>query len=400
MASASETQAPSPQLRRAARFAAREALWRVSSIERVRECGHQVVSADGVHVVATGTGTDRRAGFSGLSSCGSTWSCTVCSAKIAAERASEIEAAILAWERGGGVVHLATFTMRHRLGQPLAGLWDAVAAGWGAATSGKAWVQAQRDYGSPFQRVWKSGERAGLVQSVHRIGTVRYVEVTCGPNGWHVHVHCLLFMPAAAAAEPVAAAMFARWAAAIRRRGYSSPLRDSGGLDVRRCTGPDAAELLGGYFAKHTFDSAVTAAGRAAREVARGDLKSGKSGHRTPFQLLHDFITTGDSADLELWHEWEQASRGRRQVAWSVGLREFVQLAAERTDEEIAEADDLAGEPLVRFPNWWQVRSVPGLMIQILELAEADDTGLALAAWLDGAGLDHAPPRRTAPAAA
>jgi hypothetical protein len=47
-------------------------------------------------------------------------------------------------------------------------------------------------------------------------------------------------------------------------------------------------------------------------EVARGDLKSGRLGSVTPFEILDYFERTGDAAAADLWAEWEQATHGRR----------------------------------------------------------------------------------------
>ncbi|WP_285250871.1 hypothetical protein [Pseudarthrobacter sp. fls2-241-R2A-168] len=44
-------------------------------------------------VKLSGSGADKKAGFSGMATCGSTWACPVCSAKIAATRALDLAAA-------------------------------------------------------------------------------------------------------------------------------------------------------------------------------------------------------------------------------------------------------------------------------------------------------------------
>lgn len=53
--------------------------------------------------------------------------------------------------------------------------------------------------------------------------------------------------------------------------------------------------------------------------------------------MLSNALETGEAADVHGWWEWERASHGRRQIAWSKGLREWANLGKEQTDEEIAE---------------------------------------------------------------
>ncbi|MEW6747906.1 MAG: replication protein, partial [Planctomycetota bacterium] len=81
------------------------------------------------------------AGFAGVVTCGSVWSEPVCNAKIMARRAVEVGAAIALWQAQGHPVAFATFTMRHRKGQPLASLWDALSGAWQRAVGGKSWYR-------------------------------------------------------------------------------------------------------------------------------------------------------------------------------------------------------------------------------------------------------------------
>jgi len=91
----------------------------------------------------------------------------------------------------------------------------------------------------------------------------------------------------------------------------------------------------------------------AALEVARGDLKDARMGNRTPFAVLRGLVEVHHTGDLgptrtlrdvrrdeALWAEWERGSKGRRQIAWTPGLRaELLADEPELTDEQIAEQD-------------------------------------------------------------
>ena len=74
--------------------------------------------------------------------------------------------------RGGGVLFM-TFTMSHERGEELADVWDILTDGWSYMTSGEQWQAIK--------------ERFGIV------GWIKSTEVTHGRNGWHPHLHVLVF---------------------------------------------------------------------------------------------------------------------------------------------------------------------------------------------------------------
>jgi hypothetical protein len=338
---------------RSERFSARRILWDLSTVSRVRVCGHHGVLPDGnVAVKLSGTGADKKAGFSGVATCGSTWACPVCSAKIAATRALDIAAAVAAWHKNNGRVLMLTLTMRHRKGQRLADLWDSLSYAWGKVTSGRGWVRDSEMYGTIIPRKAFAPELVEVDGRLHesrgtiektKIGFARVVETTHGKNGWHVHVHALLFVRGDVLeddAYALADSMFGRWVPALTSKGLTAPSL-AHGVDVK-LVGLNDAVLLGDYFSKNVF-SGRSEAEKVGFEVAGGSAKKAGNGNRTPFQILADVVKDGDADDLAIWWEWEAASHGRRQLTWSVGLRDFLQLGAEMSDEEAAE-EDLGGE--------------------------------------------------------
>lgn len=348
--------------------------------------------AAGVSVRATGSGAERRAGFSGLAVCGSVWACAVCSAKILAGRAGELSTALEAWTAGGGRVAMVTLTMRHREGQSLRELWDGIGYAWGQVTSGRAWESTQETYGALMPRTVTRGKRKGLVVVEKRVGWVRVVEVTHGANGWHVHVHAALMLPGSTTARDVddlGCLLFQRWRDALQRKGFAAPLARRGGLDAKLWDG--ATGQLGDYFAKVSYDADAT---KLAVELARGDIKEARSGNRTPFRILADVLALGVVDDWQLWREWEKASKGKRQLTWSVGLRELLLPdVVELTDEELAEAAELAGSVLVVITaKGWRVVAKCQLVAAVLERAEVDDDGQQLRAWLTKRGVEWRDP--------
>jgi len=101
-------------------------------------------------------------------------------------------------------------------------------------------------------------------------------------------------------------------------------------------------------------------------------------------------IDQGDADALDRWHEFQRASKGRRQLTWSKGLRERLGLRAEKSDEEVAgeelgtKEDDLV---LITAAGW-RVVIAGRLMVPILEIVEKE--GLSgVRALLDVAGVEY-----------
>jgi hypothetical protein len=339
------------------------------------------------------------------------WACPVCAAKIAAERASEL-GAVLAWAvEQGHTVAMATFTMQHHAGQSLADCWDALTTAWsGRVTAGAGWAsESEDDYQDRLarfdarlarplkRRVDKTTgkvesdraydrrstkrenkllarypqRRLGLAERFGVLGWARAVEVLHGPNGWHPHVHAILILDGPASDERVrllGEAMYDRWQRGLEARGFTA-IRDAGGLDIRR--------------AYNEHDLAAYVAKQLALEATHGHAKTGRNGSqlRAPFQVLADVTATGDADDLTIWHEWERASKGHRQLTWSEGIRQLAGLAAkERTDEDIAD-DDLGSDDLILIDHdaW---RTIAPVQADLLE-AVARDGVIAATRWLD-----------------
>jgi len=365
--------------RRVSRHEAQRLLWRITDVRRLAYCGRVVADkAAGVTFRLTGTAGQpgARGGISGLQTCGSVWSCPVCSEKVNAQRQAELQAGLERWVAEGNSIVFGTFTMQHSPGQRLEHLWDAVSPCWSKVTSGPSWSGGKRQEGDR--------QRFGIA------GWCRVVEVTHGNSGWHPHVHALFFVRGQiddAAIDDMRGRFFQRWNCELGRRGLRSLEFDKDGhavaVDLRRVVNP--AEGMADYFAKNTYLSnelrdaaadatevASTSTSAAAYEVTGSHSKKARGSGRTPFQLLADLVdvqrtefghvdvSTGEilegeslvssrskpTRDFALWREWEETSRGRRQFNWSQGIRDLLGIGVEETDEDIAAAADLAGVPI------------------------------------------------------
>ena len=394
---------------RADRYAARSVLWRESALPRVRACGlnaqgsqhdpmsgKQVSRDPHISIRVTPTPEGNRAGFSGVQSCGSTWACPVCSEKIQSARTDEVTRALAEAHRRGWVAAFVTLTVRHSRKHSLSEVWAAVSAGWRAATSGS-------------RSAWEADRFAYGIR-----GYIRLTEVTHGDaNGWHVHVHALMLLDPAAArvadlsddgrlhlrdVQELGESMLGRWSAAVKRHGSGFVPSRRHGLDVRLVT-DDAADLAA-YFAKNVYSVKSTAS--AAADVTSSHSKTARHGNVTPFGILDRIVnapevlneSTGElvrrpaSRDLALWHEWERASKGKRQLLWSNGLRADLGIGAEVDDQAVVDDAALEGTERVRMhPRAYRRLAFRGLLPAVLDAAEAQDDGHRLALLLHEHGI-------------
>ena len=120
-------------------------------------------------------------------------------------------------------------------------------------------------------------------------------------NGRHPHYHVLLVHNQgldAAAMTTLHAHIHSRLAAACRNHGLRAPEQ----LHAVRIDPNVSATAAGAYVAKGSDST-------PAEEVTRGDLKTGRTCSRTPFQILADYYQTGDSRDYHLWRECSLVTR-------------------------------------------------------------------------------------------
>jgi hypothetical protein len=366
------------------RHAARRILWRESSLERVKSCGHDSVMPEGRVALrcTAGQGGERIAGWSGLATCGSVWACPVCSAKIMMQRREDLAQGLGVAKLKGMHAVMITLTLRHKAGQALKDLWDAVSYGWEKVTSGAAWRGG---------KLRQDGTRAiGDVQRYGVAGYIRALEVTHGENGWHPHLHVIVLLDSPLSpegAEALGLSMWGRWERAVKRRGFDSLVMRNdegeieGGLNVTVMRGRLVNNAIGDYLTKSIY--------ALAAEATLGPIsKEGRMGNRTPMQILRAVVEIGDADDLDLWHEYERVSVGRKAMTWSKGLRDLLALEVEKGDEEIA-AEEVGTEDdtvLILPAESWRTLRDNRLELKALRMVEHHGPG-CLRPWLTTQGI-------------
>lgn len=274
------------------------------------------------------------ASLAGLNRCGNLHTCPVCSAKVGELRRKQLSAAMVKHVGNGGAAYLLTFTFPHDATDTLETLLEKF---------DKARARFQNS------KKWKAFRKAKRV-----IGAVNSLEFTVSmENGWHPHIHMLLFCDKLAFGEGAQADngdlasyliedLQKMWCGILFKVGLgdNSKLSDmlKHALNVRG--GEKAAE----YIAKFGRDEKWG----ASSELAKSHSKIGAAGERwgvqhfTPFQLLA-WADQGDGWAVHRFREYAKAVEGKRALVWSPGLKKALEV--EDIDEENWAATDDTPQP-------------------------------------------------------
>lgn len=235
----------------------------------------------------------------GLQTCGSVWGCPICAAKISERRRTQLEQAIQRAKELGLQVMLLTLTIPHGMGDDVGTITDGLIDSWDSIKRNRA-GRAIRD-------------QIGLV------GTVRAMEVTHGSNGFHPHLHILLFIKSDVRPSEVQRLYAPLWQSACVKQGLPRP------SDAHGCKVDDGSKAAA-YASKWGLES----------EMTRGHTKTAGEGKgMTPWDMLRAVLHDKDEHAGKLFKVYYENFKGRRQLCWSKGLQKMLAVV-DLTDEEIA----------------------------------------------------------------
>jgi hypothetical protein len=267
--------------------------------ERVADCQRSLTRL-GVDIVRD---ADKgRTEYAGVLTCDSRWHCPLCAAKLTERARVELQHGMVQHQLRGGAVYLLTFTFPHDVTLPLA---DGVTK----MQDAQKWMKAQRGY-------------KAIMAAAGAIGAVKATEVTYGQNGWHPHVHMLVF--GRSDQEACLSGVRVIWAAAVERVGLGRV--NDHGFD---CRGGDFAADYVAKFGKEPSDATRASASAwwtASHELTKGHTKqTQRMKGATPFTLLR-WCREGDAQAGALFLEYAKAFKGRPQLYWSPRLRKKIDL--------------------------------------------------------------------------
>lgn len=317
---------------------------------RVSHClRHQVEPYGDVNVFKHRS--SQKAFYGGLMVCGSVWVCPVCAAKISERRRVELKTAFDSHLQAGGHCTMVTLTFSHSARDKLDDLLLALGKAVNKFRSGKRYNNFRQEIGL--------------------VGSIRAFEITYGANGWHPHIHLLLMHSKEIDPwdrEDVRDKLYDMWEGACAKNGLSTSYEH--GLKV-----DDAAEASQ-YIGK--WGDIVDKPWGTDWEMAKANIKRGRSGSMTPFDMLRVLVEDGDLEFEERYKEYSAATKGKQQLVWSPGLKAKY-LIEEKSDEDVAtekvEEADLLG--MLDWQDWrYVVRN--NLRVQLLQAVEQHGYEMAL----------------------
>lgn len=265
----------------ALRFYLQSEARRILPEHRVGQCLRAVVPNH--KLVEVWKDTNRgKAHYRHLRTCGSIWVCPICASKISEHRKREIRRVINALV---DQPVLCLFTLSHAKKTPLRVTVAELLAAYAGFTSGKGW----QDIRTRFDI----------------FGWVRSLEFTHGDNGWHPHLHVIMWAKAKNY-DCMRDAMGTRWGKILNTIGKKYVTGISFNLK-------EADKDVGDYVAKMGVQNVNW---DIEHEVAKSVIKKAKPGHRNPIQLLYD-SAHGDRVATKLFKEYAEFTAGKRQLEWS-----------------------------------------------------------------------------------
>lgn len=300
---------------RAERYACQSVARKAIPEEKVSMCLRMV---NGNNVSVHQHHKTQRAFYGGLMVCGRVWQCPVCAAKISERRKLELQQAFELHKADGGKIAMLTLTFSHKKFHKLQDLLE--------------------KFGQATQK-FMSGKRYQKIRDkMNLIGRVRVFEVTYGDNGFHPHAHIALFYYNDVDLEIIRKEMFDLWEKACEKFGLKTNFKN--GLHL------ESSETAEEYLSKHGTWS-------LEQELSKAHIKTAKQGSLSPFDFLRLYLKTEEEGLLQLFREYVNCFKGKRQIQWSQGLKKRF-IIVDKTDEELAkekveEADQLG---LLTYEDW------------------------------------------------
>ncbi len=236
----------------------------------------------------------------GFETCRSVWACPVCATKIYKLRAAYVTKACKQWRDEGCFVYLVTSTIRHE--------WDTDLQ------------LLRRKLGHAWSRIWTGKKGKARVEYLGKVYHCRAIEVTHGKNGFHPHLHALLFVTKELTPED------------------HQGLRDAWNQAVRKELGekyvPDDEH---GVVLDHSQRSDYIA--KLGLEIADITSKQARNGNRTMWQVAAH-AAVGDESSRAIWRTYTKAMKGARQLCWSKGAKNYFGIDDSKDEEGAVDEPD------------------------------------------------------------
>jgi hypothetical protein len=344
----SPSDAEQKQLARASRWGLKSVVNKLLPDIRTSKCMvlRAPVIGGGLADIDVCRGSDtKKAFYHGLMTCGSVWTCPICAAKISERRRQELKLALEVAKDNELRPHFVTLTFPHGISDDLNDILSKMSQAFKRLSTGKYRVKKQLSELLP----------CGSIE-----GFIRAIEVTHGRNGFHPHIHMIVFTNSLTYSGHLKMVYGEAWIRACRLAGLPVPSWEHG------CTVQDGSHVAE-YVSKWGIED----------EMTKSNAKQTRQKGVTPWGLLRCALDGDDSEyspkrASDLFRVYAKSFAGRRQLYWSNGLRKRLDIAQEVTDEELAERteDERAAVLATLSTKQWKLIRAAKAQSTLLDIAE------------------------------
>lgn len=258
----------------------------------------------------------------GIATCKSVWLCPVCNLRISAERGDLIRQT----QDKGFYMVMMHLTVQHNQGEKLENLLGALKAAARDLKTGDFWTRLKKEFGI--------------------IAYITAYEITYGENGWHPHVHMVIYFDGAPDLEDLNQKLVGRWKHVVEKVGrYAS--KDHG-LKITKTDAEQGADYVTKF---------------------RSNLAYEMTGQYNKGKTFWELVQQGKR---KLVLEYASATYRLKTLTWSHHAKKVLDIK-----ENDIQDDEQDLEVLAVIPNKvWNVIRSHALQGFVLELAEIDQDAL------------------------
>lgn len=312
---------------------------RSGKAHRTRYChAHRAYGSDSITIKLSQSDVHKSvASYGGLQTCESIWACPVCAARIAVEKGLDVMKALELAKRENWQPVMVALTARHNVAMRLEAFKNQFKAAWQMFSAHRRWKTFKKIYGVKHEIVNR--------------------EITYGDNGWHYHMHLLLFLDFgaidSAAADDLQSALEALWMQCLESKGLDGIPNIAAKVSSHGNVGQTYLTKIGLTISESN--------GKLEYEMTSSETKSGKS--------IWDILRHahyGDEKSESLYIEFVEAMSDTNFLTLSHGLKALIaDIQLPSNDSE----PDKSQEWAEISPYWWNIVRRAYAMGKLLELA-------------------------------
>jgi len=311
---------------------------------RTRFCfARRARKANRVVIKLNNNDINSEASIGNVQTCGSVWSCPVCASRIAVKKGYFVKNTI-AWAKHNKLIPvMVSVTARHHAGMPLEDLKARFIATWRDFTNRRAWKAFKLNFGVEH---WIANR-----------------EVTHGENGWHYHMHFLVFLDrkrlALMGSEALEEKLTTNWLHCLKRH-------DLNGLPDYALKVSAHGDVGSSYLTK--MGLTVSETDDNLKYELTGSMN--KRGSRTVWDILrHAYY--GDANSERLYVEYVIAMQGDNFITTSHGLTDCVENFLDEFPEEPTETKEMH-DWLTMSDDIWRIVADAYAMHRVIDCAARD----------------------------